>query len=192
MNSILELLLDEAISIEPWTNMFFYPGAARSKVCRQGLKYDSFVPSILFLTHFLPDKPRFSQNNALAALMLGGNGIWGDLTLLNDEDISVFAETLSKYKKVAESVNNSYPRFKGFIGSSHEIYEKIDYEKAEGLVCFFTRGAGEFEYVTEKINLDKFSHVDGADSYEVTPGGSLKIMVSLEQNDARYVFVFAK
>ena len=37
-------------------NVFFFPGAARARVCRQGIRYDSLIPSILFLTHFLPDK----------------------------------------------------------------------------------------------------------------------------------------
>ncbi len=185
--------IPKSFEINPDTiNVFFHPGAARARVCRQGVKYDFFVPSILFLAHFLPDSPEFSQWNSLCSLMLGANGIWGDLLELSKEDIQRFGDTLYKYKKVAESITRSYPRNKGFIGASPEIYEKILYEKAEGLVCFFTRAEGDFIHTTEPVNQELFSHIDGADHYEVTPEGRLKITVKLGKNEARPVFVFAK
>jgi len=178
-----------AVNLSPYTNIFFFPGPARSRFCRQGTKYDSFLPSILFLTHYLPDAPILSQNNSLASIMLGGNGIWGDLLNLSDGDISLFGETLSTYKKVAEYATASYPVGRGFIGSSPEIYEKIDHEKAKGLVCFFTRSKGSYTYITEKLNLDEFTIAYGADHYEVTPDKRLKITVELDTDDARTVFL---
>lgn len=179
--------------IKPNTiNVFFHPGAARPKVCRQGTKYDSFVPSILFLTHFLPDGPKMAQMNSLCALMLGGNGIWGDLLSLSEEDIALFSNILKKYKKVADSVTKSYPRIKGFIGSSPEIHEKIDYDESKGMICFFTRAGGTYTHITDKINKDKFYTVEGADSFYLTDDGRLKITVKLENNEARPVFVFSK
>lgn len=178
-----------AVNLSPYTNIFFFPGPARSRFCRQGTKYDSFVPSILFLTHYLPDAPVLSQNNSLASIMLGGNGIWGDLLSLSDEDIQLYSDTLNKYKEVAEYVTSSYPNVRGFIGSSPEIYEKIDHEKAKGLICFFTNVKGTYTYITEKINLNEFSNVYGADHYEVTPDERLKITVVLGTDDARTVFL---
>ena len=113
-----------AANLWPYTNIFFFPGPARSRICRHGLKFDSFVPSVLFMTHYLPDPPQSSQHNSLASLMLGGNGIWGDLLSLSEEDIKFFSETLGKYKKVAEYVTRSYPKVKGFIGEVRKFMRK--------------------------------------------------------------------
>jgi len=179
------------LQIKPDTiNVFFHPGAARSKVCRQGLRYDSFVPSILFLTHFLPDGPRNSQTISLASLMLGGNGIWGDLLSLTDSDIKYFGDTLLKYKRIAKNITESYPRSKGFIGASPEIYEKIDYENAKGIICFFSTSEGNFIHITDKLNISNFSHVEGAEEYEITSEGRLKIKVNLTKDEGRFIFVF--
>ncbi|MBC8075277.1 MAG: alpha-galactosidase, partial [Chloroflexales bacterium] len=75
-----------SVNMEPDTiNVFFYPGAARPRVCRTGARYDAIIPSILFLTHYLPDAPALAQRNSLAALMLGCNCIWGDLVGLSND-----------------------------------------------------------------------------------------------------------
>ena len=179
----------EAIDIDPWTNIFFYPGAARPRFCRQGTRFDSFVPSILFLTHYLPDGPEFAQNNSLATLVLGGNGIWGDLTILNKKDIQLFNDTLKKYKKVADSVTSSYPICKGAIGSSPEIYEKLDHINAKGIICFFTAAKGSYTYITEKMDISKLLQVENADEYIILPDGRLKITVSLNKDEAKIIFV---
>ena len=100
--------IPKSFKIHPDTiNVFFHPGAARARVCRQGVKYDSFVPSILFLTHFLPDSPEFSQWNSLCSLMLGANGIWGDLLELQEDDIRRFSDTLHKYKKALVTIKET-------------------------------------------------------------------------------------
>ncbi|MBC8134272.1 MAG: alpha-galactosidase, partial [Fibrella sp.] len=36
-------------------NLFFHPGPARAWICRAPLSYDKWIPSVLFLTHYLPD-----------------------------------------------------------------------------------------------------------------------------------------
>jgi alpha-galactosidase len=176
---------------EPDTiNVFFHPGPARSRICRQGLKYDRFVPSNLFLTHFLPDSPALSQRNSLASLMLGGNGLWGELLNLSREDIALLHDALAKYKMISWNVALSCPKTKGFIGSSPEIYEKIDYMETKGIICFFTKIAGTFTHVTSPIDAGRLKCVEGADRYELTSSGRLKITVSLEQDDARIVYIF--
>ena len=175
---------------EPDTiNVFFFPGAARARVCRQGIRFDSFIPSILFLTHFLPDKPAKSQNNALASLMLGGNGIWGDLSALDEDDIGRFSQALRMYKQVSSHATGIGAKTTGFIGSSPEIYDKFDPAACKGLVCFFTRAEGTFVYYTDKISADQFHSVTGADEYELTVRGRLKLTVILESDDARVVFI---
>lgn len=185
--------IPENVNIDPNTiNVFFHAGVARSRACRQFVHYDKIVPSILFLTHFFPDAYKTSQVNSLSSLMLGGNGIWGDLLSLSNEDIKLFKENIQRYKSVAESVTSSYPRTKGFIGSSPEIYEKILPQAASGIVTFFTRAEGCFEYTTQKIDINQLGFVEGVDSYSLTSDGRLILRVSLVKDEARTVYILSK
>lgn len=169
-------------------NVFFHPGLARSRVCRQFIKYDSIIPSILFLAHFLPEKPRESQMASLASLVLGGNGIWGDLLALEDDDIAIIEKTLRKYKQVRDAVTAAYPRIKGFNGSSPEIHEKIDYNQGAGIIVFFTRRPVEIQYITDPLPEGEYT-IDGADSHETIDGGRKIIQLSLAQGESRIVFI---
>jgi hypothetical protein len=176
-----------AANLAPYANLFFFPGVARSRICRQSAKYDPIVPSTLFLAHFLPDGPPRSQRNALASLALGGNGIWGDLASLEEADMAFWTEMIKKYKKVAESATLSYPIAKGYIGSSPEVYEKINEEDGKGFVAFFTKEKGVFTHVTRKLARGTVS-VDGANAVEELEGGRVKVTVELDADDARLVF----
>ena len=168
-------------------NVFFYPGAARNHVCRQSLAYDEIIPSVLFLTHFLPDGPSWALRNAMASLCLGGNGIWGDLHSLSSEDIGEIASIIGEYKKVAKDVTEAYPRVSGFIGASPEIHEKINPKTGRGLVAFFTREPVDAVYVTRP--LEYMPDIIGADGWEALKDGRLKIAMKLDTNDARLVFL---
>ena len=177
------------VNITPDTiNVFFYPGAARPRVCRQGILFDSFVPSILFLTHFLPDKPRLSQENSTATMLLGGNGIWGDLVTMDKEDVQFFQEQITRYKSVAKAVVRSYPITNGFIGSSPEIYEKLDPETGKGLMAMFAVKKSSITYLTQPLNIDSATVVYGADAWE-RKGKQLQISVELGADEARVVYV---
>ncbi|MFZ4508810.1 MAG: alpha-galactosidase [Fimbriimonas sp.] len=166
-------------------NVFFNPGPARPRVCRTGAAFDDVIPSILFLTHYLPDGPRLSQENSLASLALGGNGIWGDLLALTDEDVSWWGEHLRLYATVAEEMTRAFPRSRGFRGSSPEIVEKINPENGRGLVSFFTVKAGEYRHITAP--LPGLPVVHGANEVRELEDGRLEIVVRLEQNGARMV-----
>ena len=164
--------IPHSVKMEPDTiNVFFYPGAARPRVCRQGYKFDPVVPSILFLTHYLPDSPELAQQNSLAALVLGGNGLWGDLRSLSEGDITLISECLKDYKLVAEAVVGASPIVRGFPGSSPEIHEKIDAQTASGLVAFFTVKEETFTHLTQPVNLERLEEIKGADAWEVVEGG---------------------
>jgi len=188
-----EFDIPQSVKIDPDTiNVFFYPGPARSRVCRTGARFDDLIPSILFLTHYLPDGPQLSQRNSLAALMLGGNGFWGDLPALSEADIQYQAEQIALYKQVRDCVTRAYPRRQGFAGSSPEIHEKIDPAEACGLVAFFTVTPGRITYYTQKLVLSRLAQVAGADAWEIIEGDRLKITVDLVRNDARIVFLLSK
>lgn len=182
--------IPDRIKIEPNPiNVFFFPGPARSRVCRRSVLFDRMIPSILFLVHFLPDKPRASQQNAVASLMLGGNGVWGDLFALDEADFALFAELTSRYKRVAEDVTRAYPRVRGQIGGSPEIYEKLNPETGRGIVVFFTRSPAQARHVTAPLPDAARRSVYGADRVEHTPAGSLVLHLSLPADGAAVVFV---
>ena len=185
--------IPRSVKIDPDTiNVFFYPGAARPRVCRQGAKYDPVIPSILFLTHYLPDGPQLSQANSIAALVLGGNGFWGDLPALSEEDVLFLGDQIDLYKRVRRAVTRAYPLVTGFAGSSPEIHEKIDPAQGSGLVAFFTVTPGRVVHYTQKLDAAQIEQVEGADEWEVTPDGRLKLCLNLERNDARVVYVIPK
>ena len=181
--------IPSAVKMEPDTiNVFFYPGSARSRVCRQGARYDTVIPSILFLTHYLPDAPALSQRNSLAALMLGGNGIWGDLVAMNDEDISLFSNEIGLYRLVRDSATRAYPRVTGFAGSSAEVHEKLLPSEGSGFVAFFTVKEGEYTHITAPLEKAPRGVV-GADDWKLLEDNRLLIKVKLERDDAKVVYV---
>jgi alpha-galactosidase len=180
----------ETLGIAPYMNMFFYPGPARARVCRRGSLFDVVVPSNLYLIHYLPDGPELSMRNSLASLVLGGNGIWGDLPALGEKEVRFWAENLADYKRVAAAASRAYPVMRGFVGASPEIHEKIDPVTGKGFVSFFTVTEGEFTHLTQPANFAGLSAVKGADHWEATPDGRIKITVKLGRDDARVVFLF--
>lgn len=172
-------------------NVFFYPGAARPRVCRQGIRFDWLIPSLLFLTHYLPDPPRLSQDNSVAAMLLGGNGIWGDLPALADADREMFRTAVAHYKAIASDACRSSVRRRGFIGSSPEVYEKIDPETGRGVVICFTAKPVRLEHVTQALDQAASLNVVGADSF-TRVGQRLRLRVNLERDQARVVYVYPK
>jgi alpha-galactosidase len=128
-------------------NLFFFPGAARSWICRSPLTYDKWIPSVLFLTHYLPDLPKDSQLINAISLMLGQNGIWGDLLSLDVNSIELWKRLLSLYKQIRHDLQSARLILTGMVGGSPEIYEKIA-ANGRGLVAVFANAAGTYDYVT--------------------------------------------
>ena len=133
-----------------WSNIFVHPGPARPWICRTPLTFDKWIPSILFLTHYLPDDPMDSQDINLASLILGQNGIWGDLPAISPEGRGRFGEVLSYYKQVREDVTAEAAIKSGMTGSAFECYEKISSETGKGVVSVFATVRDTFRYVTKK------------------------------------------
>mgnify|MGYP005855889403 CR=1 FL=1 len=180
-----------SVRIEPDTiNALFYPGPARPRICRTGARYDGVIPSVLFMTHHLTDGPALSQFNSLASLMLGGNGLWGDLPALSEEEVALLSAHLADYKRVRAAATRAYPRVTGYAGASPEIHEKVDPETASGLIALFTATEGEITYVTRRLAAGRLQTVKGADQWSVLPDGRVKISVKLETNGARIVYLF--
>ena len=168
-----------------WSNVFVYPGPARARVARTTLDFDRWIPSVLYLTHYLPDAPRTSQKINLASLVLGQNGIWGDLSALSPEDRAWFGEALAAYKHVRDAVTSAPPVRTGVRGGSPEIHEKISTEGAGALAVF--AAGGVHDYVT--------AHRAGrviwkTDNVSVVPAADGRARITCRFNGADAALVF--
>ncbi|MFW6313429.1 MAG: alpha-galactosidase [Spirochaetota bacterium] len=148
-----ELASDLRYDFGMGSNALVYPGPARAQNCRQGVAYDRWIPSILFLTHYLPDDPQHSQAINLASLMLGQNGIWGDLPAVSPAGVQFISETLAAYKRVRDAITRARLIRTGEPGASPEIYEKIDSTTGEGIVCAFSAAPQSVRYVPASARL---------------------------------------
>ncbi|HEY4155380.1 MAG TPA: alpha-galactosidase, partial [Puia sp.] len=141
---------------EPWKtplsngnlNIFVNPGPARGWFTRTVLTYDKWLPSILFLTYYQTDEPRNSQLINVASLILGQNGLWGEILKTSPAGIRFIDTLLEKYKQVREDVTVSDPVRTGKPGFSSEIVEKINGQNGRGEVVLFSNG-GHYRYITD-------------------------------------------
>jgi alpha-galactosidase len=180
-------------------NVLVFPGLARANNARSILNYDKWIPSILFLTHYLPDDPEYSQWVNLGSLILGQNGIWGDLLTISDEGVQRFGQTLAKYKEVRNDIVNSYPVRSGSIGGNPEIHEKIDAETGKGVIVIFNNYknvwnrnslndfAGKFNYVSShKVNRNTWDN--GGTSITFDEKGRAVIAAKFDGPGAKIIF----
>ncbi|WNQ13963.1 alpha-galactosidase [Paenibacillus aurantius] len=124
-------------------NLFFHPGPARGWICRSPLTYDKWIPTVLLLTHYLADDPKESQRINIGSLILGQNGIWGDLLNLSAEGVDLMAKCLSLYKQVRDEITKATIRRTGLPGSNGEVYEKIDPSTGKGVMVAFASSFGK-------------------------------------------------
>jgi alpha-galactosidase len=144
-------------------NIFFYPGAARTWICRTPLTFDKWIPTSLFLTHYLPDDPYENQSMAVGSLILGQNGIWGDLPGISQEGVEFFNKSLGYYKQVRDDMTETAMIRDGAVGGSPEVYEKINTETGKGAVVIFSSHAGSYSYITKMRPEKKTWKTEGVD-----------------------------
>ncbi len=173
---------------EPETiNVFFHPGPARGRVCRAGYALDRWIPSTLSLVHGLPDGDEIARENALASLVLGGNGLWGSLPELTPEERAFWRERLALYREVRDDAARASPRVVGSVGTSPEVHEKLDRETGCGVVALFAHKAGRYVHVTRPLARAP-GRIVGADASRPLPNGRVEIAVELPRDGARTVF----
>ena len=168
-------------------NIFFYPGAARTWICRTPLTFDKWIPSVLFLTHYLPDDPYENQSIAVGSLILGQNGIWGDLLKISPEGVGFFHETLAYYKQVRDDITKSTILRDGAVGGSPEVYEKINKENGKGAMVLFSSHKGSYEYVSRSKPNQKYWSTKGVD-IKFDKEGYAVIKVSFDKAEAKIIF----
>ena len=144
---------------------------------------------MLFLTHYLPDDPMQSQDINLASLILGQNGIWGDLPAVSPEGRARFGEVLSYYKQVREDITAEAAVKSGLTGSAFECYEKIHSETGKGVVCVFAAVRDTFRYITTKKTAEG---VWSSLPVEVTPleNGSVRLEIDFRGGEGAAMIFF--
>ncbi len=138
-------------------NLFFYPGPARTWIARTPLALDKWIPSTLLLTHYFPDDPANLQELNIASMILGQDGIWGDLTAISREGVRVMARLIGRYKQVSDDMASADPVVTGLVSGSPEIHEKIA-ANGRGAVVLFATAPGVYEYTTRHaVNSEHWS-----------------------------------
>jgi len=167
-------------------NIFVQPGPARGWFVRSVLNYDKWIPSVLFLTHYQPDEPRNSQLINLASLILGQNGVWGEILKTSGEGVRFFDTVLSNYKFVREDITKAQMIYTGEPGGSPEIYEKIN-TNGKGCVVIFANAKGTYNYITEnKVSKSNWNN-EGV-KLITDKKGRANIRVEFDEPSAKIIF----
>jgi alpha-galactosidase len=172
-------------------NLFFHPGPARTWICRTPLAYDAWIPSVLFLTHYFPDDPYESQIVNIGSLILGQNGIWGDLLKVSPEGVALFGRMLGWYRQVREDMTEAPPLRSGAISGSAEVHEKISPRTGRGAVVVFSTTRGRVSYVTERRPVREFRATEGV-TVEFDAAGRARLELAFEKPGAHLVFFGAR
>lgn len=171
-------------------NLFFYPGQARAWICRQPLNYDQWIPSNLLIAHYLPDDPASSRLVNMATLVLGQNGIWGDLATVSQAGIDWCGQLLGRYKEVRHDVQISDPIVRGQVSGSYEAHEKINPANGRGVVVLFSATRSRMVYVTAHKPAQLWWSTDGSGSVNVSVDARGHAVIESEMQSAAAIVLF--
>jgi alpha-galactosidase len=169
------------------SNLFFHQGPARTWIARSPLTFDKWIPSTLFLTHYFPDDPQQWQEVDVASLILGQNGIWGDLLHISDSGVAFIGSTLTRYKQVRDDITESDPVVSGVVSASPEIHEKISVATGRGAVVIFATERGTYQYITSHRVAGEH-WVSGGVTVTQDTAGRAKIEATFEKAGAKILF----
>jgi alpha-galactosidase len=169
------------------SNLFFHQGPARTWIARSPLTFDKWIPSTLFLTHYFPDDPQQWQEVDVASLILGQNGIWGDLLNVSDSGVAFIGSTLARYKQVRDDITESDPVVSGIVSASPEIHEKISAATGRGAVVIFATERGTYDYITRHRVVGEH-WVSGGVTVTQDTAGRAKIEATFEKPGAKILF----
>jgi alpha-galactosidase len=163
-------------------NVFVHPGPARTWFTRSVLSYDKWLPSTLFLTHYQLDGSRNSQRINVASLILGQNGVWGEILKIAEADVKYISMELNRYKKVKDDITAANPVSLGTPGDHFEVHEKLN-KNGRGAVVVFANGTGKISYVTRNRVAPDFVPSPGS-TVEIDAKGRAVITVDFKEPDA--------
>jgi alpha-galactosidase len=172
-----------------WSNIFTNPGPARPWFVRTPLSYDKWLPSVLFLSHYLPDDPAASQMINIGSLILGQNGIWGDLLSVSDSGVALFGKMLGLYKQVRDDITESNPVLSGSVSCNPEIHEKINEQTGRGtIVIFGNLAAGHKMYYVSKNKVDTRIWHNNDVSITIDKQGRAVLTFEFKDDAAKIIF----
>ncbi len=162
-------------------------------------EYNSIVPPVLQTYAVYPhnNSPYKAQHYNLSTAILGGHGIWGDLSELSPEERDFCKLHFNNYKRIAKTASSVRPTETGSIGSSPEVYEQIDSLSAQGQVIAFSGSITSETYQTQYFKTKSFLgvighayHVPGIFGETQTGNSNLEFTFDFTEPDvARNVFV---
>lgn len=167
-------------------NVFVQPGPARTWFTRSVLSYDKWLPSTLFLTHYQLDGKPSSQRINVASLILGQNGVWGEILKNSEADVKAISKELNRYKKVRDDITAANPITQGTPGDHFEVREKIN-SNGRGVVVVFANGQGKFSYVTGNKVASDFISSEGS-SVKLDEKGRAVITIDFKGSDASIIW----
>ena len=168
------------------SNVFVNPGPARGWIARSILDYDKWIPMSLFLTHYQVDGGLNSVNINVGSLILGQNGIWGDILNLPDENVQLVNTILTKYKTIREDILKSTIRATGNPGDAIEVYEKINPATGNGAIVIISNEGTEYAYCSYSPCSEKYWSTQDV-NIERDETGLCKITSKLEEHNALIV-----
>jgi alpha-galactosidase len=172
-------------------NLFFHKGPARTWITRSTYGYDKWIPSTLFLTHYFPDDPEDSQLVNVASLILGHDGLWGDLLSVSPEGVARISRILGLWRQVRGSMAAASPVRVGAVGGSGEVHEKIDHGTGRGAIVLFSTSAGRQRYVSEHPVVEPFWATPGT-TVTLDASGHAIVDAAFEKPGASIVFFGAR
>jgi hypothetical protein len=120
-------------------------------------------------------------------LILGQNGIWGDLLRISGEGTAYIGQMISAYKKVRDDITAAYPVTFGVPSGGFEIHEKINAANGRGAVAAFSSCGGVFSYHTANA-VSPDTAVDGNAQINRREDGTADIRFTLSGGDACIVW----
>jgi alpha-galactosidase len=168
-------------------NLFFHKGEARTWIMRSTYGYDVWIPSTLFLTHYFPDDPEDSQLVNVASLVLGHDGIWGDLLSVSPEGVARIGRILGLWRQVRDSMTAASPVRAGPVSGSGEVHEKIDHRTGRGAIVVFSTASGHQRYVSEHPVVEPFWATPGT-TVTLDASGHAIVDVAFEKPGAAIAF----
>jgi len=153
------------------TNLLFYAGGARARAVRASTDFDRWIPSNLLLCHYLPDDPTSSQLANVASMVLGHNGLWGELSRVSLDGRALLRSVLHHYRRVRDDISRAAPTGPTYVGSSPEVHEKI--AEGRGVVAAFSPFAQSFRYVTRHPVSAEIWHTPGVRVLPTTEGHAI-------------------
>ncbi len=126
----------------------------------------------------------------LASLVLGGNGIWGDLPAVSIEGVERIGRFNRLYRQVRDDVAAASPLRSGEVGGAPEIHEKLT-PAGRGAVVAFATAPGRYSWVTAGRPVQRFWASEGA-SVRFDARGRAVIDMDFSRQGAHVVFFGAQ